>query len=260
MDVRSLEHPYFAHRFAALAHRGGHCDEVPIELENTVEAFAAALACGYRYLETDVHATADGVLVAFHDDQLDRVTDRTGSIATLPHSEVAGARVAGRAGIPTMAQLLETFPEALFNIDLKTDAAVEPLVEVLRRHRATGRVCVGSFSTVRLNRFRHLIGSEVATSATPTEIAAQRAASLIGLGLGIRGLAYQIPVKHRGVPLVTRSFVAAAHRAGRVVHVWTINDRDEMNRFIDLGVDGIVSDDIETLRNVCVARGLWEEP
>lgn len=230
-----------------------------MELENTLVAFDAAVALGFRYLETDVHATSDGVLVAFHDDRLDRVTDKTGAIASLPHHEVSRALVGGQLPIPTLDELLEAFPDSRLNIDIKADAAVEPLVESLQRHGALRRVCVGSFSTARLKRFRRLIGSNVATSATPTEITRLRAASLFGVHPTSHGLAYQIPVRHKGVPLVTRSFVNAAHRSGRVVHVWTINNRQEMERLIDLGVDGLVSDDIETLRNVCVDAGLWEE-
>lgn len=227
-------------------------------MENTVEAFASAVSLGYRYLETDVHTTADGVLVAFHDDELDRVTDCKGAISALPHSDVAKARIGGTASVPTMDELLETFPDALFNIDLKADGTVEPLAEALDRHNAHHRVCVGSFSTTRLDRFRKLVGRSVATSATRREIVTHRLASWAGVGIGMRGLAYQIPVAHLGISLATRSFVRAAHRAGRLVHVWTINDRSEMIRLIELGVDGLVTDDIQTLRSVCQEYGIWE--
>lgn len=257
--MRASDHPYFAPRFAALAHRGGFSSAVPEGLENTVEAFSAAISLGYRYLETDVHTTADGVLVAFHDDSLDRVTDRLGAIASLPYSEVAAARVGGGASIPTMDELLETFPQARFNIDLKADGSVEPLQRVLTRHNALERVCVGSFSTARLERFRKLSGPGVATSASPREIMLHRATSVLGFGVPMHGLAYQVPLEHRGVPLPTRAFIRAAHRAGRLVHVWTINDRSEMVRLIELGVGGLVTDDIETLRSVCQEYGIWED-
>ncbi len=228
-------------------------------MENTVEAFSSAISLGYRYLETDVHTTSDGVLVAFHDENLDRVTDREGAITALPYSEVAKARIGGTAAVPTMDELFERFPDALFNIDLKADGSVEPLAEVLTRHNAQRRVCVGSFSTARLERFRKLAGRQVATSASPKEIKIHRLSSWVGVGFGMQGLAYQIPVEYKGIQVATKAFVKAAQHAGRLVHVWTINDRSEMIRLIELGVDGLVSDDIETLRSVCQDYGIWED-
>src|SRR3990170_5017497 len=119
------------------AHRGG-ASEAP---ENTMPAFEHAIRLGYRYLETEVHVTSDGELLAFHDDRLDRVTDATGLIAALPWATVQRARVDGREPIPRFEDLLGAFPEARVNVDPKHDAAVEPLAEVLRRTGAAGRVC-----------------------------------------------------------------------------------------------------------------------
>ena len=132
------------------AHRGGAGDWP----ENTMPAFAGAVALGYRYVETDVHVTADGVVLAFHDDHLDRVTDRTGEIAALPWSEVSQARVDGLEPIPLLEDLLGTWPELRINIDPKHDAVVEPLATVLTRTKAIDRVCIGAFSDRRLARLR----------------------------------------------------------------------------------------------------------
>jgi len=124
----------------AFAHRGDG-EAAP---ENTAAAFESAVGLGFRYLETDVHCTRDGVLIAFHDDRLDRVTDQRGSIARLDYADVASARVLGREPIPLMEELLGNFPEIRFNIDPKSDAAVGPLIEVIRHTRAQERVCIGS--------------------------------------------------------------------------------------------------------------------
>lgn len=238
----------------ALAHRGGFSADAPPGLENTLLAFRGAVAMGYRYLETDVHVSADGVLYAFHDEHLDRVTDAHGAIASFRSSSLDAVRVAGREPIPTMDALLEEFPHARFNIDLKAPGTEEPLAELIRRHGATERVCVGSFDGRRLARFRKLTRGEVVTSASVPEVLRTR------LGLPVPGApaAFQVPLTHRGVRVVTPRFVAAAHRAGKAVHVWTVNDPDVMNDLLDLGVDGLVSDDIATLKRVLAARNLWE--
>lgn len=257
--VRAADFPYFDVPFIALAHRGGWA--AGAEVENSVAAFASAVALGYTHLETDVHVTSDGVLVAFHDDRLDRVTDAAGAVGALPWSAVSQARIGGREPIPTLDELLETFPDAFFNIDIKADAATVPLVEALRRHGAGSRVCVGSFGVSRIALFRRLAGPQVATSVDARGIV------WYAYGVGMRrwrtppGQALQMPVRDEAtrLPLLSRSLIRAAHRAGRVVHVWTINDPAEMNRLLDLGVDGLVSDNVGGLRDVLISRGRWEQ-
>ncbi|WP_345714197.1 glycerophosphodiester phosphodiesterase family protein, partial [Kineococcus glutinatus] len=128
-----------------MAHRGFSRDG----LENTLVAFGAAVDLGYRYLETDVHATADGQLVAFHDEHLDRVSDARGRIAALPWERVRRARVGGREPVPLLAEVLDAFPGVHVNVDVKDAAAVGPLVEVVRRTAAARRVCVASFAERR---------------------------------------------------------------------------------------------------------------
>nr|WP_255430297.1 glycerophosphodiester phosphodiesterase [Streptomonospora sp. PA3] len=250
----------------ALAHRGGWMrdasGDVDTALENTAPAFQHAVDLGYRYLETDAHATSDGVLLAFHDPTLDRATDREGRIAALPYSEVAKARVAGREPIPLLEDLLGSWPHVRLNIDIKGDEAVVPLLRVLRRTGAWDRVCVGSFDQRRLDRARRLFDRPVATSCGPREVIRLRAASLSPL---LRPLAArapvcaQIPVSHAGIPLVTRDVIATAHRLGMQVHVWTINDTAVMRRLLDAGVDGIVTDETEGLRRVLIERGAWHD-
>lgn len=238
------------------AHRGG-TDRAP---ENTLAAFADAVALGYRYLETDVHASADGRLVAFHDDDLGRMAGRPGRIGDLAWSEIAALRVAGEP-IPLLEDLLAAFPAARINIDPKTDAAAALLPEVLRRTRAVARVCIGAFSDARLRRLRRAVGPALCTSMGPSEVTWLRLASL---GLPVRGVdpelppaCVQVPPRWHGLPLVDRRFLAKAHRLGLPVHVWTINGQAEMERLLDLGVDGLMTDRVRALRAVLAGRGHW---
>lgn len=237
----------------AFAHRGG-ASEAP---ENTMGAFESAVALGYRYLETDVHVTADGVLLAFHDGRLDRVTDRTGLIRDLPYREVRQARVDGRAPIPLLQDLLDAFPEARINIDCKHDSAVDALADTIARSGVHDRVCLGAFSDRRVGRLRARLDDRVATSLGPKGVARLRSASY-GLPAGrfAAGCA-QVPTGRGPVRLVDDRFVRAAHGRGLDVHVWTIDDPDEMRALLDLGVDGIMTDRPAVLKQVLVERGEW---
>ena len=241
----------------AIAHRGG-ASSWP---ENTMPAFQGAVDLGFRFLETDVHRTADGVLVAFHDDRLDRVTDRTGLIAELPYDEVAKALVDGREPIPRFEELLNAFPNVRFNIDPKADDAVEPLAAVLQQTGSVDRVCVGAFSDARLERMRELCGPELCTSLGPRKVMQLVAASKPGIGRVVRPRfvegAAQVPHRAKGVTVVTGGFVDTAHQLGLQVHVWTIDDPVEMHQLLDLGVDGLMTDQPAVLKAVLQARGVW---
>ncbi len=243
---------FLDHQPIPFAHRGGASD-CP---ENTMRAFENAVELGYRYVETDVHTTSDGVVVAFHDDYLDRVTDRQGKICDLAWSEVGRARVAGE-GIPLLEDILGAWPDVRVNIDPKHDESVEPLAEVLRRCKAHDRVCVAAFSDRRLARFRALTDGRVCTALGPRGIARMRARSYRVPAGRFAAACTQVPVR-RGRWLVTDPrYVRAAHRAGLPVHVWTIDDAAEMERLLDMGVDGIMTDRPAVLKKVLTARGLW---
>ena len=237
----------------AFAHRGGALDAP----ENSMEAFDAAVRLGYRYLETDVHLTADGVVVALHDASLDRVADRSGAVADLTWAEVSGARIDGVGTIPRLDDLLTSFPRARFNIDPKSDAVLEPLLERLQASHALERVCIGSFSDRRVARAAERLGPSLCTSPGPRGIARLRAAS-VGAPVGaVTGGCVQVPTRARGVTIVTERFIREVHRRKMAVHVWTIDDPDEMHRLLDLGVDGIMTDKPRVLREVLEARGAW---
>ncbi|WP_328324486.1 MULTISPECIES: glycerophosphodiester phosphodiesterase [unclassified Streptomyces] len=248
-------HPYLDHPGPIpFAHRGGSADG----LENTAAAFRRADRAGYRYFETDVHATADGRLVAFHDATLDRMTDAHGPIASLPWSEVGQARVAGTEPLPLFADLLEEFPEARWNVDIKAGPALAPLIGLIRSTDAWDRVCVGSFSERRVAAAARLAGPRLATSYGMSGIAALRLRSY-GVPAPLRpgAVCAQVPEFHGRIRVVDDRFVRTAHARGLQVHVWTVNDPRRMTALLDLGVDGIMTDHLESLRTVLTARGAW---
>jgi glycerophosphoryl diester phosphodiesterase len=249
-----LEHP----GPLAFAHRGGAGDWP----ENTLPAFENAVALGYHHVETDVHVTADGVLLAFHDDRLDRVTDRTGAIIDLPWREVAAARVDGLEPIPTLEELLGTWPELRVNIDPKADPSVEPLVDVIERTGAVDRVCVGSFSDRRIDQARRRLGPRLCTSPGPRGVARLRAAATARFAprptrLAARHGCVQVPVRGGGLTIVEPRFIDLCRDLDLQVHVWTIDDPDEMHRLLDLGVDGLMTDRPKVLKQVLQDRGVW---
>lgn len=222
-------------------------------------AFDGAVDLGYSYVETDVHATADGVLLAFHDDRLDRVTDSTGVISELPYRIVKKALVDGREPIPLLSDILSTWPDLRVNIDPKGDNAVEPLAEVVQRAGAVDRVCVGSFSDRRIARLRAMLGDRLCTAMGPGAVARLRAASF-GWPHQPSADCAQVPVRQGHIPIVDERFVRAAHRLGVMVHVWTVDDPVEMGRLLDLGIDGLMTDRPAVLRDVLEHRGLWFAP
>ena len=241
------------------AHRGGAADG----MENSLAAFARAIELGFRYLETDVHATADGVLLAFHDRTLDRVTDLVGRVAELPWTTVRRARIGGREPIPLLEDVLGTWPGVRVNIDVKHPRAIEPLVRALRRTGAVDRVCVASFSERRLSAVRRQVGPGLCTALGPRGVALLRAAATHDRAAVLAGRRHrpvpcaQVPDRFGPLRVVTPGLVELAHQRGQRVHVWTVDDAAEMHRLLDLGVDGLMTDRPEVLRQVFRDRGLW---
>jgi glycerophosphoryl diester phosphodiesterase len=251
---------------AAMAHRGFSLDG----LENSMTAFRAAVGLGFRYLETDVHTTADGVVLLFHDAVLDRVTDRTGRIAELTACEVARALIRGQETVPTFDQLVAEFPNTRLNLDVKDWNSVRSLAAAVEKHAVHDRVLIASFSDRRRRAVLRLLSRRTASSAGTLANAAFTAVSPLLSVPGLRFFAraflkrslrdvdvLQVPVQYRGLPVVTPGFVRRAHSLGLYVHVWTINDPGEMHLLLDMGVDGIVSDRADLLKEVLESRGLW---
>jgi glycerophosphoryl diester phosphodiesterase len=245
----------------AMAHRGFSREG----LENSMAAFRAAVDLGYRYVETDVHTTADGVLLLFHDDQLDRITDRKGRVSRLSAAEVAAAKIGGVEAVPLFDKLVTELPDVRLNLDVKDWNSVRSLAAAIERHGVHDRVLVTSFSDLRRRAVLRLLSRPVAASAGTVTSAVF---VLLGRFLpswllrrvmhGIHAL--QVPVRRGRVPVVTPALIRRAHRYGLQVHVWTVNDPAEMNRLLDLGVDGIVTDRADLLKQVLQERGAWPEP
>jgi len=252
--------PYLADPLPrAFAHRGWHLDDLA-GMENSLPAFRRAVAEGYRYVETDVHATSDGVVVVHHDASLDRTTDGHGEIATQMWAQLKDVKVGGQAPLSRLEDVLEELPEARFNIDVKANQAVAPFVRTIERMGAYDRVAAASFSDSRLARLRRLAGPKLATAMGPRSVLVlwlNGWAPLLPLGGLAPGFLAQVPVRQSGLTIVDRSFVKAAEKAGVEVHVWTIDDPAEMRRLLDLGVHGIVTDRPDLLRDVLVERGAW---
>ncbi len=251
---KPAKYPFLEHQgLLAFAHRGG-AREAP---ENTMRAFDYAVGLGYRYLETDAYATRDGVLISFHDDKLDRVTDAKGRIEELSWAQLKPARIGGAEPIPLLEDLLARWPDTRINIDPKHDAAVAPLIGLIKRLGIEDRVCIGSFSGKRLRQVQDAFDGRVCTSLGPAGVVRLKAASA-GLPVAqFREGCAQVPVKANTVTVVTRGFVEAAERAGLQVHVWTIDEEAEMRRLIDLGVHGLMTDRPALLKQVLVSKGLW---
>lgn len=239
-----------------MAHRGGAIEH----LENTMPAFEACVELGYRYLETDVQVTADGVLVAFHDPTLERVTDRSGRIDSLTWAQISEARIGGREPVVRLEDLLGAWPDVRFNLDIKAAGVLAPLVRLVRSMKVTDRLCLGSFSDARVAAARRLFGPTVCTSLGPRGVAAlrlssysPRAAGLVRISAGCA----QVPLQLGGRALVDERFIAAAHARDLQVHVWTVDDAAEAEAMLDLGVDGIMTDRPAMLREVLEKRGQW---
>ncbi len=278
-------------RVLNFAHQGG-AREQP---SSTLAAFRAALAAGADALEMDVHCSADGHLVVCHDPTVDRTTNGTGRIADLTLAQLSALDNAywwvpgevvdhdadehayvlrGRApsdpgyGIATLEAVLDAFPDVLINLDIKESVPDVPpyerrLADLLRAHGRTDDVIVASFIDAALDAFAGY-APEIPTSAGP------RAVSLLAMALATGGTipaevtrhaAVQVPPRFAGTDVVTAESVARAHDAGLAVHVWTIDDPDEMVRLIGLGVDGIMSDWPSVCARVLDLRGAgWLPP
>lgn len=234
----------------AFAHRGF----APDGDENSMAAFQRAVDLGYRYLETDVRATADGVALAFHDATLDRTTDRHGPIEQMSWAEVRKARIGGREPIPLLADVLGTWPEVRINLDMKSSRSLRPAIDALRRTRAVERVCVGAFATRRIRAVRRELGAALCTAFGPAAVVSLR---VTGRALPRGAACVQVPARLGRRHVTDARFLAAAHRLALPVIAYTVNDPAQMRALLDLGVDGLMTDRAELLREVLLERGQW---
>jgi glycerophosphoryl diester phosphodiesterase len=241
-----------------MAHRGFDL----AGLENSMRAFEAAVRLGVDFLETDVRATADGVLLAFHDARLRRVTGLSGRVATSPWSRLRRARIRGVEPIPLLAEVLHAWPEMRVNVDIKAPGAIRPFVEVVRRAKARERVCVASFSDRRRAAAVAGLSDEGPVAWSPGVrgiagvVAAVRRGDPVAVRRAVAGAGcVQLPGSIGGVPVVTAGLVDALHAVGAQVHVWTVDDPERMRRLVDCGVDGIVTNRADLAVQVVRERG-----
>jgi glycerophosphoryl diester phosphodiesterase len=235
----------------AVAHRGG----AGLAAENTLDAFARSYALGVRYLETDVRLTADGVCLAFHDATLQRVLGQPGAVRATP------SRYLRSHGIPTIAEALHAFPDACFTIDVKDEAAIGPLARVLHETGAAHRVCAAGAWDGWLARLREEVGPELTTALGWRALAtllASAPAGVIPPWWHEPGRFAHVPV--RLANLLSRRLLTRAHTLGVRVIVWTVNEPSRMHRLLDTGVDGIITDRPDVLREVLIARDQWTAP
>jgi glycerophosphoryl diester phosphodiesterase len=237
----------------AIAHRGG----AGLAAENTLEAFQRSYDLGFRSLETDVRLTADGQLIAFHDAWLNRVTLAAGRVRNRTLAELAALPVLGRQSVPSLAAVLAAFPRACFTLDVKTPAAVRPLAELLAATGLAPRVCVAAPRGQWLRELRALVGDELCTALSWRDLA--HLASRPRGNYGSAGFAH-IPLRLGRIPVFRDDLVARAHDAGVRAIVWTVDDADTMHRLLDAGVDGVITDRPDRLREVLIARGQWHTP
>jgi glycerophosphoryl diester phosphodiesterase len=238
------------------AHRGGG----GLFPENTLEAFEYSAKMGVDVLELDVHSTADGALVVMHDATVDRTTNGSGRVNDLTLAEIkqldAGFHFTPDGGktfpfrgrgirVPTLQEIFDAFSETKFNVEPKQaePSIVKPLCEKIRARKMTDKVIVGSFRQTAIDEFRAAC-TEVATAATPAEVRDFLALYKIGLGETYRPpmQVLQIPERIGALEIVSKDFVETARRLNLQVHVWTINETEDMRRLLDLGVDGIMTD------------------
>lgn len=245
----------------AMAHRGFTAFKYPM---NSIGAFREATRLGLDYLETDVRATRDGVAVILHDRRLARMTGLRGPIDQLDWRDVRQADLGSGETIPTLADVLDTFPDARVNIDIKAASAVDSTVRVIERAKAHNRVLVASFSDRRRRRALRQLSKRVASAAGMGSFLAVAAAKTPQS----RAYAWrilrdsdcmQLPPRVGAVPVITPGLVRAAHAAGQQIHAWTVDDPHAMGALLDMGVDGIITDRADLLRDVLIARNQWSK-
>jgi glycerophosphoryl diester phosphodiesterase len=254
-----MRHPFFDLPTPIVIGHRGSSGEAP---ENTLPAFARALEQGAAVLETDVHATRDGLVVVYHDDRVERTTDGSGAIAELDFEALraldAGHRFSPDGGrsfpfrgrglrIATLAEAFEAFPGARFNVEVKRDdpALIEGTLRAVAeagREKLTLLTSAHDGAIARLRRRLREIGLSPAIGASAGDVIGYVRAAVAGTEPPEGPMALQIPTEFAGRPLVTRALVDFAHARDVQVHVWTVNDPAEMQRLLDLGVDGIVTD------------------
>ena len=256
--------PYLSAEYPLrFAHRGSRL----LWPENTAEAFQGAIDLGYHYIETDVRITRDGVVVAFHDATLERTTNGKGPVDQWDFTDLQRLDAAywfdpdndyplrgTGVKVRSLDEVLVTWPDVRFNLDLKGSNLEWPVADVIKRRARIDTTLVGSFVDHRVARFRRITRGEIAVAAGPSSVLAMVAASRLGKTVRRPVAAYQLPFNYKLVPIDAK-LVEAIHASGAQLHTWTVNESADMDRLLDLGVDGIVTDRPDLLNEVLRRRG-----
>ncbi len=234
------------HIFTPIAHRGG----TEAAFENTYEAFADAYALGYRWFETDVQISKDGFLYAIHDNNLKRIVGININIDQLNSEDLDQILISGKHRIPRLDLLLRKFHDVTFNLDAKNINAARALVNLLNSDKSIQNLCLGSFSQKTMNYMREFLKRDFPMSFSQWEVFSLILDFKFNKDPKYSASYLQIPKSYLGYNLISKKLLDYCKKNGIKVHVWTINERNEMKKLIGIGVDGIMTDNCRTLLDV----------
>ena len=241
-------HPFFSSSFQPFVHRGNSVNFT----ENTLEAFQDAVNLGYKYIETDLRMTKDGEVITFHDESILRVTGEHKNIRDLTYAELRSIPLLRGGHIPKLTEVMEQFPETRFNVDLKIKGLIDKVAKIIDSHNAYNRVCIASFDTKRLRAFKKIRNQACISMGILDVVFLKLFKYLISSVDCI-----QIPLHWKGIKVLDDNLIKTAQSNDLKVHVWTINSQETMESLINMKVDGIMTDDAELLKNVCLKSNLF---
>ena len=233
-------------KFLPIAHRGGNTD-FP---ENTIASFKKALELGYTCIETDVQVSLDKVVYVYHDSDFKRLLDIDKKVSDTRSEEIDTYLLAGEHKIPRLQEILDQFPETIFSIDAKSWDVVNPLADIIKESNSMSRVYIASFSDRRVRYLSKILDGKVKTVAGTSQVIKFIIGFLTGFRFSFSADFIQVPEKKFGIKLVSHRSIQYAKRIKIPIHVWTVNDQDKMASLIQLGVNGIMTDECEKLKLV----------
>ncbi len=242
-----MKNIYQKDSFIGLSHRGNSKKFI----ENSFEAFNSVIQMGYKYIETDLRITLDKEVIAFHDPDLKRLFNLDLQVKDLTFEEIAGLFKEKECRLLTLEDALKKFPDIYFNIDLKIKEVIQDSIKVVADMNAFNRVCFASFHSGHTEKvLKH--NQNAMVSMGLKDVALFKFFKAYDKNIKIM----QIPLKWKGIKVLTKNLIQKADKCDLLVHVWTINDRNTINNLIDLGVNGIVTDEPELLMEIMKERDL----
>ena len=239
-------HSFLKSKFQGFVHRG----DASSYIENTLEAFKSAETLGYKYIETDLRETKDGKIITFHDANIKRITGSNITINRSSLSDIRMRRLPKNETIPTIDEVLEELPDSYFNMDLKVSNMEEKVLKKIKSHNALDRICLGSFNSKTIKKI-NVLEPKIITSMGLAQVVKYKF-----FNIKSNSKLIQIPISWNGIKVITKRFIEKLHNDNLKVHVWTINKEKEMQRLIDMGVDGIMTDNAIGLMNAMKKNSL----